>query len=493
MMWRNKRLNDIQGKKSIMIPIGMHNLVCSIVGFIALFLCGTATIKDGLELLFLLPLSFIISSLVFSRAFSYWRDNMAFVIIFVTILVRYLVTPVLMTLSNTALTTVNPSPGYYRLAIIIQIFELFSTLAVIDYVWTRHKRKNEYVEKDESTHNIDFKLTWLGLIFVVALLGLLVVRGHLTDLINRYSTWWHISNDFSAVYFYDYIAVEVVKAVLGIVLISFFAKNFHRSTSLFNKTIFYILAAAVSVCMTMIYLYDQRTALVQLVISSMVLLMAFFPSKRLFSLVIFGIGGGFLVTYVFATGSMGYESGSVNGDILTELSKMAELYVSGPSMVAITQQKYNWVRDNMSAATYLSDLITTSHIFGMFPFLRGVLNLVAYIPTSNILFVESLGGLTYILPNYSLWTYYVSEFFGWLFEIFSIYLVIRAICYVDTKKKSSGDAFIYYALAYVETLLGQAIFVNNTFLLWHAFTNLPLWLLVFAYINKLGNKFSVFK
>ena len=42
-----------------------------------------------------------------------------------------------------------------------------------------------------------------------------------------------------------------------------------------------------------------------------------------------------------------------------------------------------------------------------------------------------------------------------------------------------------------ETLLGQAIFVNNTFLLWHAFTNLPFWLLVFVWVNNLGKKFVI--
>ena len=112
---------------------------------------------------------------------------------------------------------------------------------------------------------------------------------------------------------------------------------------------------------------------------------------------------------------------------------------------------------------------------------------------TNALFVESLGGLTYILPNYSLWTYYVTDIFGWVFEIFSIYLVVKIIGYVDEKRTKSGDACYYYALAYVETLLGQAIFVNNTFLLWHAFTNLPFWLMVFAFVNNFGNKIKLSK
>ena len=478
--------------------IETHNSIINIVGFIAgliaALICGVGTMKEGLGLLFLLPLSFAISSFLFVRAFSYWRDNVAFVIIFVTIVIRYLVTPILMTLSTTSLTLVSPSPEYYRLAIIIQVFELFATLIIIDYVWTRHKRRLSLANAEGTeikSKKIDFKLTWVGFLFLVALTGLVVFRGHLSDLIDRYSTWWYISEDFSAIFFYDYISVEIIKAIVGVVLISFFARQFHKTEAFADKCICYIFALVVGIAMTMIYMYDLRTALVQLIISSMVLLLAFFPGQRKLSLIIFGVGGGVLVAYVFASGSMQYELGGSNDGFLSEMSKMAELYVSGPSMVAITQQNYSWVRDNMSLMTYLSDVITTTHIFGMFPFLRGITNLVADVPTSNNLFVESLGGLTYILPNYSLWTYYVSDVFGWIFEMFSIYAVIRVIGYVDEKKKKSLDGFYFYALAYVETLLGQAIFVNNTFLLWHAFTNLPFWLLIFAYVNNLGNKIKL--
>lgn len=484
-------MNNIQLRERLVIPFGIRNIVLALAGVVAALVCGTGTVEEGLEIMFLLPMAFTICSLIFSRAFSYWRDNVAFVIIFASIIIRYLVTPVLMTLSGAALSTVTPTPGYYRLAILIQVFELIVTLVIIDYVWTRHKIKLKTVEKNFSATQVHFKLTWVGVLFLVALVGLVIVRGRLPELMNRYSSWWHISEDFSAIYFYDYISVEIIKSVVGIVLISFFARCYHKTRSNFDKFVYYLLAMATGICMTMFYMYDLRTALAQLVISSMVVILAFFPNRKKMTLTIFGFGGAVLIGLVFASGSMGYEVGGSNDGMLAELSKMAELYVSGPSMVAITQQEYSWVRENMSAMTYLSDIITTTHIFGMFPFLRWIINFVADVPTSNILFVESLGGLTYILPNYSLWTYYATDLLGWLFEILSIYLVIRVICYVDTKKKKVADGCYYYALAYVETLLGQAIFVNNTFLLWHAFTNLPMWLLIFAYINNLGNKIKI--
>lgn len=143
-------MNNIQLRERLVIPFGIRNIVLALAGVVAALVCGTGTVEEGLEIMFLLPMAFTICSLIFSRAFSYWRDNVAFVIIFASIIIRYLATPVLMSLSGTALSTVTPTPGYYRLAILIQVFELIVTLAIIDYVWTRHKIKSKTVENNFS-------------------------------------------------------------------------------------------------------------------------------------------------------------------------------------------------------------------------------------------------------------------------------------------------------------------------------------------------------
>lgn len=485
-------LNGKINSSSNITHIGFGHVILVITGVICTLICGMQIAQEGLELLFLLPVAFTLCSFLFYRAFSYWSENVAFIIIFATILVRYLVTPVLISLAGSALITVNPTAEYYRLAILIQIFELFVTLIIIDNVWTRHKKSINEFHKTAGK-GIDFKLSWLGILFILALTFLVLVRGRLDSVFSHYSTWFYTSEDFSPIFFYDLISVEIIKSVLGITIISFFAKRYRKTSAKLDRFVCFVLAMIVGLAMTYYYNYEQRTALVQLIISSLVVLVAFFPSQRKPLSIVFVLGGGILLAYVFASGSMGYEAGGSNEGMLEELAEMAELYVTGPSMVAITQQKYSWVRENMTLSTYLSDIINSAHIFGMFPFLRGIHNMVADIPTTNQLFVESLGGLTYILPNYSLWTYYATNVLGWIFEAGSIYVTIRLICLVDKFRIKKNDACYYYALAYTETLLGQAIFVNNTFLLCHAFTNLPFWLLIFAFVNELGRKIGIFR
>ncbi|MBQ7171998.1 MAG: hypothetical protein IJR89_06960 [Clostridia bacterium] len=465
----------------------------SLLGIVATIICGlNPVVREGYELLFLLPLSFSIARILFQKAFSYWKDSIALVLVFASVYIRYLITPLVMSVSGTCISTVTAQPQYYRLAVFVQIYELFVVLIAISFIWGKYRRKKT---SDLSGTLIrekpaEFKLTFLGVVFVLLLALLVFSRGHISNVFSHFSTWWYISEDTTDLYYYDLMAIEVCKSIIAITLISALSKSYHKSNSTFIKGILFSLALSVGIVVTMFYQYTQRTALAQLFLSVMIMLISFFPNKRRLLLVVFGVGGIAFVLYIFATGSMQFEFGGKNDNFLEKTSKMAELYVSGPSVIAVTQERYDLIRSNMSLETYFSDLINSTHIFGLFPVLRGIVNLVAGIPTTNQLFVASLGGLTYILPNYSLWTYYSSSLLGWLFEAFAIMIAVKIMCFVDSRKYVYNDAFFYYGMAYTEILLGQSFFVNNTFLFWHAFTNLPFWLLMFWYINGLGNRMA---
>ena len=490
-----KKMNFRNGKRIFSDIKHLRAFIISFVGLVITVICAlNPAVRQGYELLFLLPLSFSIVRIFFWKAFSYWKDSIALVLIFASIYVRYLITPLVMAVSGTCISTFTAQPEYYQLAIFIQIYELLVVLAAISYIWGKHKRTKTTDQKTAIFRDkpAEFKLTFLGVVFVVLLVVLVVSRGHLSNVFSHYSTWWYISEDKTDLYFYDLMAIEVCKSIIAISLISILSKWYHRSKSLFIRGTLFFLAFSIGIVITMVYQYTQRTALAQLFLSVMIMLISFFPDKKRPLFIVFGIGGTAFVLYTFATGSMQFEIGGENANFLEKTAKMAELYVSGPSMVAITQEKYDWIRSQFTFETYFSDFVNTTHIFGLIPFLRGINNLVGGVPTSNQLFVDSLGGLTYILPNYSLWTYYSTYLFGWLFEALSIIVVLKIICFIDNRKYVHNDAFFYYGMAYTEILLGQAIFVNNSFLLWHAFTNMPFWLLMFWYVNRLGEKI-VFK
>ena len=462
-------------------------------------ICGFCpVVREGMELLFLLPLAFAFCRFVFARTFQCWKDNLALTIIFASIYCRYLVIPLTISLSGTCLSTLNPSSSSYRMALFIQIFELFIALIAIDCIWLRYKRnQNKYatsvVWQNNNRIPADFRLSVLGFVFVIALILLVIVRGHMQNVFSHLSTWWSISSDTTDLYYYDLMAVDVVKNIIAITLISLFARVYHKSSSKFNRAVMLLLALLIGIASTMYFQYTQRTAIAQVVLSVLFMMLAFFPQKRKLMLAVFGIGGMFFVFYVFAIGTMRYEVGGSNENIIERTSEILELYVTGPTMVAISRDNYSHIVSNMSIATGLSDILNTVHIFGLFPFLRGITGLVSEIPTTNDLFKASINGFTYVMPNYSLFTYYFSNIFGWLVEVVSIFGIIKVICEIDKRKNKFNDACYHYAIAYTEVILGQTLFVFNSFLLVHSFTSTPLWLLFFFYVNRKGNQLRFIK
>ena len=63
-------MNNIQLRERLVIPFGIRNIVLALAGVVAALVCGTGTVEEGLEIMFLLPMAFTIWSLIFSRAFS---------------------------------------------------------------------------------------------------------------------------------------------------------------------------------------------------------------------------------------------------------------------------------------------------------------------------------------------------------------------------------------------------------------------------------------
>ena len=473
------------------VSLRLSGIVLPLIGLIVAIICATVTVSEGLEFRFLLPFTFSVSTVLFNRAYVCWKDNIGLVIIFLSIVVRYLITPLFMTLAQSPVDTLqNTSEAGFKWAIIISIFELFVVLAVIDRVWLKYKKKRDS-SSQSSTNSIvksaDFKLSFFGMVMIIMLVFLVISRGHFQNVWSHMSTWWYTSEERTDLYIYDLMALEIIKSAITLVLVSFLARRYHKSKGVI-KYVFLALALSIALANTMFYQYTQRSALTQLILSTMFMMIAFFPGQKKLLLLLFGIGGSGFVVYVFASSTLLLSIETNSNNIFEGVSKMLELYVTGPSVLGNTHDTFYSVRSAMSIETLWSDFTTTVHIFGLFPFLRFIPNSAIGIPNTNELFMRSIGGLTYILPNYRLCTYYVGQEFGWLLEIVVVVLAMKGLCFIDKVKKKYNDGLFYYSFAYMEIIIGQMIFINNFYLLAHTFTSLTVWLLIFAFVNQLRSK-----
>ena len=433
-------------------------------------------------------MTFAISILLFFREYSYCRNSFGLIILYGSALVRYVITPILIVISKSTVSTIHANDSDYLYAIIVEVFELLVTMFVIKVVWPKHIRKKE--QAMELNHydpdSITFHLSWSGFVFVVLLIGLVLMRGHLNNIFSHLSTWFYRVDNKESVYGYDMMAFNIVKTALFLVLIAGMKYIYDRTS---QKSIPVIIALIVGILNTMFFEYRERTDLAVLVIATFFVLSYAFPrSKKMLGL-IFGVGGVVLVALVFMEGTLRYQVGSSISSVnIADYSKMAELYTTGPSIIANAHMNYDVMRRSMSFMTFAKDVVKSFDPFSTLPFLRFVLNSVSGSLSSVELYVSSIHGLAYIIPNHSLASLYVGDILCWLLEPIFIILNIKLLGWFERKIYSISDLAQVYAIISIVTMVAMGVFCNNFQLMLHSFSSLPLWLLIFSYVNNIGNK-----
>lgn len=455
---------------------------------ITFYVALAPVVTSGLELLFLLPLTLASCLLFFKREFSYSKTSLGLTILYSTILVRYLVTPLLMSVSQQVVDSITAGASDYRFALFVQVYELYVVMFCVKFIWPKHHYKKNILKRNINFSNYSFRFSKLGFLLFLALVFLLFGRGHWGNILSHLSTWFHRDVNSDVLYTNDLIAFDVIKVVLFVLIVTF-AKKMYIKTSL--KKLSILIAILGGILNTMYYLYSARTDLLMLFILSLIVLKYTFPQSKQFFYFLFGLGGVSFVVLVFLEGTMHYEVGSSIGSIqLGEFAKMAQLYTTGPSIVANAHMNYEIVSSRMDGLTYIKDLNTAFSFLSVIPFFRFIGDAASSGFSTIELYVQSLGGLAYIIPNYSLVSLYFGQIAGFLFHILVVFYTIKLIAFIERNLIKYTDLLYLYANFYIVVMFSMGIFVNNFILMFHSATNIPIWLLLFAIANKWGRSLS---
>lgn len=476
----------------------------NITGFfgsvICVFICLCAAVyvglgdvtQDGLGMLFLLPLCFSLTIFVFWTEYYYCANSFGLVILYASSFVRYVISPVLIVASNSVVSTIKARASDYHYAIFVEIFELFVVMIAIRLIWPHHLRKKQKVmETAFGDESISFRLTWTGFVFIIALVALVILRGHWGNIISHLSTWLVRVDNREDLFSYDMMAFDIIKTTIFILVVAAMKRIYDRTSF---KVFPFIIAVVAGLANTMVYIYDERTDLAVLIITSFYVLKYAFPKKKKFLNAVFGVGGIVLVAMVFMEGSMQYVVGnSISSVSLSNYSQMAQLYTTGPSVIANAHMNYDSIKSKMDFMTYAKDAVSSCDLFTTVPFLRFVWNWVKDGSSTVELYISSIGGLSYIIPNANLASLYVGDVLGWILEVFFIYWNIKLLGFFERIMSKFGSLLQVYAGISIVTMVAMGIFGNNFQLMLHSFSSLPLWLLIFSYINEWGGKIKLRK
>lgn len=473
---------------------GLFSVILFTICLLVAFWVGMSNVpNEGLSLLFLLPLAFAFTTVLFSKEYGYSKNSFGLALLYFSSAVRYVVTPVLIVAGQSTVSTILANNEDYRYAIFVELFELIVVMLAVKFIWPKHLEKKEQIKKEHSydLNGTTFRLSWTGFAFVALMVVLVLFRGHLDNIISHLSTWFNRVDNKEDVFGYDMMAFNIVKTVAFLVIVSMM-KRVYDKTNL--KTMPVVISLAAGLMNTMFFEYRERTDLAVLVIASFFVLSYAFPKHKKALGVIFGIGGVVLVAMVFMEGSLSYEVGSSISTVnVADYSKVAELYTTGPSVIANARMNYAAMKSQMSLHTIAKDLIGCCDLFSTIPFLRFIPNAVADVNSSVEIYVASIDGLAYILPNHSLAALYVGNVLSWFLEPLIIIFNVLLLGWFERIMYKINDLVQVYSIYSIVTMVSVGIFCNNVELMLHSFSSLPLWLLIFSYVNSFGNNFNARK
>lgn len=452
-------------------------LLISIISvIIAIYIGNKLPVKNGLEFLYLLPLSLAVFSLLFGDVFLLYRKNVALFIIFFIIILRYLVTPFLISYTNHTVSTLNPSPEGFKFAILMMIIELLVVLASIKYFWK--KDNNKTIKKENKDYT--FKLSSFGAILIILTSMLLFLRGNMSNVFDSLTFFMNFSEQKEPVFTYDLLLFMVLKTIVFLSVASWAKTKYSKSKSMF-KYVYILIALLFAGLNFLFYDADQRTMLAQLGIGTASVLVVLFPKQKKHFIVLILILVIIMLTVNFTTGTLFYDQ-----DIdLKWTSEVFELYTANVSTMAHSYDIYGYVRNGMTEFTFLSDLV---RYFGLitFPGLRNIFYYFLNISSTPELFQSTLlADKAYIMTTAGFSIYHGTLAFGWIINILTYIFMIKFIYEINLKQKATKHIGFVYMYSFIQ-ILASLILINNLLLFYKGVTGYILLVYIFIKINDIG-------
>lgn len=135
-------------------------------------------------LLFLLPLCFLLCSIIFSKVFTYMFDNIGITLIVLLMFVRNVLSPMLMSMYGYETSVVSSGTGHMGDAILLTSYEMLCVFATI--MLTLNKTQSYSLEKVKIEQYSKRKYTdrgyrWLVILAVIVLIGCIVIEPQLLE------------------------------------------------------------------------------------------------------------------------------------------------------------------------------------------------------------------------------------------------------------------------------------------------------------------------
>ncbi|OLS41096.1 hypothetical protein [Bacillus sp. MRMR6] len=404
--------------------------------------------REGLDLLFLLPLTFAACVLIFGKIIIFHKGGIGLKVFYTIIIIRYLISPFFISITegyrNIHMVDVTAASNY--LATLIICVELIIACIVINFFWER------YVNKAKLQVNVrgnNFKWLSLGGILLCTFLILIIALRS-----NRFIPTMGIfflkepTIDLGS---YEALVVKCLTAFFFVNSLIWARKNI--SKSLYPLVVVYFFAFL----NIGIYFGSNRSFVVQTILATVLIYLYVFPKQKKAILVFLAPMSIYIILDMYFKKQFGVDIANTNGfDIsLKEISNIIENYTNGIwPMASILDASYS-MRSSISVLTPIKDFVESFYPFRI-PGLIWIRDLFNPINSTTDIYLSYLypwspGAM--ITLSGQMWIY-GGPVFGWLFAILGNVMMVFLLVRMETMSQIVEDVKYKYMYVFMSVVMG---------------------------------------
>ncbi|WP_349404111.1 hypothetical protein [Clostridium perfringens] len=434
-----------------------------IVGIVStIFLISQGMVRNGLEYIFMLPLTFSLCVLAFGDIIDYHNGGVGLKVFYSVIVIRYIISPVLIVLTEGAKNPhmIDVSSNSNRLSVIIISCELVIACLTIKLSWKKCLAK---AKKTNIKYKRNIKgLSIWGVIFIGLLGSFILLRA------NRFFPSMGIlfikepSADLGS---FEAIFIRCFKSLL-FVLTLIWVKNTRKKSDMIFYNALVFLAVFFNIA---IYFGSNRSFILQTAITTIFIYLAAFPNKKKIAIIFLVPISIIIVSTMFVKKQFGVELSSYSeaNVSISEVSNIAESYTNGIWPMASILDASTQLRSEVTLGTPIKDTV-----MGFFPTyipgLSWIRDCVSSLKSTPDIYMDYLypwnRGAMVTLSG-QMWMY-GGKYFGWILAIIANIVMVYLLVRVETLGREVEDLKYKYLYVWLSSLFGLIMCYCAITILW---------------------------
>lgn len=411
------------------------------------------TVNDTYVLLWLLPLGYFFSTLIYYIIFTrtYYNYGVVFITANIIIFIRYVVTPFSIVFSS-AYSGIgfgpNPSQTSMGLSIILMVFELISVYFITIFAISYYGKRQRLYYKIKNTPVKILKNKSIVILFMVLTLPIIIILSPDSLIPNNLSSIGEKSNFISDIPFSGAILliIPALRLCFLFISLSLLRKMYEKS----NKPIPMIMAWVIVILYLSILISTSRWIIIFSSILCMLVMASLFPKtpKIFYGILIAATSTIFASISIYKFSWALKSSLNPYKDILTVLFGQFQEYFSGPRVVAQAIDMADLYGNRIGITTLINDFM------GSVPL---VSNLIDQSDRVNVYFnlYLDVGNVSHIIPMLGN-SYAYFPYFPVVFMLISQWLMVR----FDYKSRNEQYIEFKYIYAYLGLFFAMSMGFN---------------------------------